>query len=145
MAKKEADKHQPRSLTSSQRMFVDQLVARFGENHTNVKRADLKVAAKELLSTSTAPGWITRNMSVRSKTKRGRYNLAALLKLPIDAFGDTPKGKKKTKKKVAEAKTPIIMETVDAPEKPKKAKSIKAALAVVAQGIQEAPETVPEE
>lgn len=144
MVKKETDKHQVRSLTASQRMFVDQMVIRFGEGHTNVKRADLKKAAQEFLNTSTAPGWITRNKAVRSKSIRGRYNLAVLLKLPIDVFGDTPKGKKKNaKKKVAKVK-PEVVNIVDVPmtPKPTKVKSIKEALAVVAQ---EVPITLPEE
>jgi len=70
--------------------FVDQLLARFGEKSNYVKRGDIKKAAKELLSTMTAPAWITRNTtpygtlgSVRIAGDRGRYNLTILKTLPV--------------------------------------------------------------
>jgi hypothetical protein len=82
--------HQPKALTPKMRRFLDQLIARFGENHTHVKRAELKKAACELLGTLAAPRWITRNMTVR--TSRAMYDLSVLDKLPtIDPEDSTGK------------------------------------------------------
>lgn len=73
--------HHPKTLTPKMRRFLDQLIVRFGDSHTNVKRSALKQAARELLGTLAAPRWITRNMTVR-KT-RGMYDLSVLAKLPV--------------------------------------------------------------
>jgi hypothetical protein len=114
MAKnKVVDKNQPKSLTSAQRMFVEQLQTRFGERFTLVKRAELKKAAKEILKTATAPAWITRNLKVRIKAKRGMYDLSVLLKLPVVAFDEPKKAKKKTVAKAPKApkapkETPVV-------------------------------------
>jgi len=114
MAKdKVADKNQPKSLTSAQRMFVEQLQTRFGERFTLVKRAELKKAAKEILKTAAAPAWITRNKKVRHKEKRGMYDLSALLKLPVVAFDEPKKAKKKIVEKAPKApkEIPVVVET----------------------------------
>jgi hypothetical protein len=73
--------HQPTALTPKMKRFLTQLIERFGDSHNNVKRAELKKAARELLGTLAAPRWITRNMSVR--TTRGMYDLSVLAKLPL--------------------------------------------------------------
>ena len=83
MAKRSSDeRNQPKSLTPKQRRFVDRLIERFQTSFTNVKRADLKKAAIEILGTKAAPRWVTRNMTVRKK-ERGYYDLSILLKLPV--------------------------------------------------------------
>jgi hypothetical protein len=96
--KKVIDRNNPKSLTSEQRMFVDQLVARFGDRYTNVKRKEIRIAAQEILNLVVEPSWITCNKKVRNKEKRGMYNLSALLKLPVVAFKED--GRKKKSKKL---------------------------------------------
>jgi hypothetical protein len=142
MAKsKVVDKNHPKSLTSAQRMFVDQLQTRFGERFANVKRTELVKASQELLKNSTVPGWISRNLKVRNKEKRGMYNLSSLLKLPIVAFDEPKKAKKKSTPKAPKApkapkvkpvdETPVVVDTeaalaaVKAPAKKKVKKPAK--------------------
>jgi len=86
MAKQKENPFQPKSLTTEQRMVVDQLIQELGETHKNVKFSELKKATFKVLKVTFPPAWITRNMTVRSKEKRGRYNLSVLLKLPVVAF-----------------------------------------------------------
>ena len=115
MAKKTvANPFQPKSLTTDQRMLIDQLVTVFGDKHTNVKFSDLKKACFDILHVAFPPAWITRNMKVRNQEKRGRYDLSALLKLPVVAFKEEVK--KPSKKKVAKKVVPET--TFDLPEKP---------------------------
>ena len=46
MAKNKVDeRHQPKSLTTAQQLVVQQLIGKFGEQHTNVKRVELKKAS----------------------------------------------------------------------------------------------------
>jgi len=98
---------QPKTLTTEQRMLVDQLVTHLGEKHTNVKFKDLQQAAKDVLHLNFPPGWISRNMKVRNKEKRGRYDLSALLKLPVVAFKEEPKKRKqKEKESIPEIESP---------------------------------------
>ena len=92
--------NQPKSLTSDQRMFVEQLIARFGDKHTYVQRKELLKAAQDILHITYPPAWISRNLKVRSKEKRGRYDLSVLLKLPVVAFKETEIKKKAKKLKV---------------------------------------------
>lgn len=94
--------NQPKSLTTEQRLFVDQLVTHFGEKHVNVKRSDLLKASKEISGNAYPPAWISRNLKVRSKEKRGRYDLSVLLKLPVVAFKEETPKKKAKKVKVVE-------------------------------------------
>ena len=156
MAKeKVVKKHQPKSLTSAQRMYVEQLQTRFGDRFTNVKRSELLKAANEILKLKYAPGWITRNLKVRNKEKRGMYDLSPLLKLPVVAFEEVKKARAKKKevtKKVS--KTPKVVPVNDDPVvdtetaisavKPvKKTKKVKNVVATEPPPVVEV-ETVPE-
>jgi hypothetical protein len=107
MTKKIENPNQPKSLTTEQRSFVDKLVTRFGDKHTNIKRKELKKASQEILHLAAAPSWITSNMKVRNKEKRGMYDLSALLKLPVVAFKDVKKVKKVKKVKEPLVGTPV--------------------------------------
>jgi hypothetical protein len=119
MAKdKVIDRNHPKSLTTEQRLYLDQLVTRFGPDVSMVKRADLKKATQEILKIKAAPDWITRNLKCRCEHKRGRYDLSVLLKLPVVAFADTTVEKKPKKVKVPKvAKTPkvTVAEVLDLP------------------------------
>ena len=120
MAKdKVVNKNQPKSLTSAQHMFVEQLQARFGEQFTNVKRNELLKASQDILKAATIPAWIARNLKVRNKEKRGRYDLSVLLKLPVVAFEEVKTAKVKKTPKVAAKKA------TKAPKVPKTTKKTK--------------------
>jgi hypothetical protein len=88
MSKKKVDNNSPKSLTTSQRLFLDQLIAKFGKNANLVKRSDLLKATKEINGLKFAPSWISKNLKVRIPDKRARYDLTVLLKLPVVAFKD---------------------------------------------------------
>ena len=128
MAKeKVVDKNHPKSLTTEQRLYLDQLVSRFPDI-TMVKRADLKKATQEILKIKAAPDWITRNLKCRCVHKRGRYDLSVLLKLPVVAFASVEKKPKKVKTPKA-PKVPVVPKEPKAPKVPEKKESgIKKAL-----------------
>ena len=76
MAKnKVVDRSNPKSLTTEQRLYLDQLVTKFGPDVHMVKRADLKKATQDILKIKAAPDWITRNLKCRLPHARGRYDL----------------------------------------------------------------------
>lgn len=110
--------HQPKSLTPKMKRFLTQLVERFGDAHTNVKRAELKKAARELLGTLAAPRWITRNMTVR--TTRGMYDLSVLTKLPVVAEEDAAPAPIKPPEETPAPKTKTVPKPKKAPKTPKK-------------------------
>ncbi len=84
------DRNHPSTLSPKQRRFVDQLIERFGERASNVKRAAIRIAAMEILGTAYAPAWIVHNKTLRIEEKRAMYDLTVLLKLPVVEPEESP-------------------------------------------------------
>jgi hypothetical protein len=139
MAKnKVVDRSNPKSLTTEQRLYLDQLVTKFGPDVHMVKRADLKKATQEILKIKAAPDWITRNLKCRLPHARGRYDLNVLLKLPVVAFAEVEE-KDKNMKETKKTKTPK-KKTTKKTKEPKKTKTPKVSI----EEILNTPVTVPE-
>jgi hypothetical protein len=115
MSKTPENPNQPRSLTTDQKLFLDQLVAKF-EDPTNIKLSELTAVGEEISNRAYLPCWILRNLKLRNKNKRGRYDLSSLIKLPVVAFKEKVKTKKK--KKGVKVSLPILTpnETVNIQE-----------------------------
>ena len=116
------NKNNPKSLTTEERLFLDKLISKLGEKYTLCKRVEVEKAAQAISGKKFCPTWISRNPKARITNKRGRYDLSALLKLPVVAFKND-KLVKKSKKldEVLEAKPKKIkkvVKTVDVVEKP---------------------------
>jgi hypothetical protein len=114
-------RNHPKSLTTKQRRFVDNLIERFGDKSNYVKRGDLKKAAHDILGTITAPAWITRNMTVRIKGDRGRYDLHVLTQLPVTDDVIQEQEEESPKTQAAAKKAPAKKTTPKKPAKKKKA------------------------
>ena len=66
---------------------------------------EVEKAAQAISGKKFCPTWISRNPKARITNKRGRYDLSALLKLPVVAFkNDKPVKKSKKLDEVLEAK-----------------------------------------